>query len=81
MDYHVYILYSRSQDRFYKGHTNNIADRIRRHNNGEEIATEWGRPWVLLWSNNKNNRSEAMKLEKKLKNLNRERTLLFSKKY
>jgi len=81
MKYYVYILYSESKDRYYKGSTSNIAERIERHNNGSEIATAWGVPWVLVWNTEKSSRSEAMKLEKKLKNLSRERTMAFVKKY
>ena len=31
MTYFVYILYSESIDRYYKGHTNNIEQRLSRH--------------------------------------------------
>ncbi|PKP17775.1 MAG: excinuclease ABC subunit C [Bacteroidetes bacterium HGW-Bacteroidetes-21] len=81
MKNYVYILYSESTGRFYKGQTNNISNRLSRHNNATEIATSWGIPWVMLWFTEKENRSEAMILEKKLKNLGRERTIAFIQKY
>ena len=55
--------------------------RISRHNNGLEKSTAPGRPWLLLWSIEKSSRSEAKSLEKKLKNLSRQRTIEFMLKY
>ena len=81
MGYYVYILYSKSTNAFYKGSTNDFEDRINRHNNGEEISTMHGSPWILIWVTEKQTRSEAIILEKKLKNLSRERTMQFIMKY
>ncbi|RLD86869.1 MAG: hypothetical protein DRJ09_11225 [Bacteroidetes bacterium] len=36
MAYYVYILYSRRTDTFYKGQSNNMQDRLKRHNSGSE---------------------------------------------
>ncbi|MGE0021615.1 MAG: GIY-YIG nuclease family protein [Draconibacterium sp.] len=81
MSYFVYILYSPSTDSFYKGQTSDINDRLRRHNNKQEQPTKNGAPWTLLWVTEKNNRGEALILEKKLKNLSRDRIIEFIKKY
>ena len=81
MGFTVYILYSKTIDLFYKGQTSDIEDRLKRHNHGTEKATSGGIPWELVWSTTKSTRSEALKLEKKLKNLSRERTIQFIKKY
>jgi putative endonuclease len=81
MAYFVYILYSRSADVFYKGQTDDLPDRIQRHNQGREKATCQGVPWQLLWSVEKPDRKSAMQLEKKLKNLSRKRLLEFISKY
>ena len=81
MSYYVYILYSEDFDRYYIGQTNNIEGRIDRHNSGTETATKPYMPWVLMWTIEKQTRAEAMALEKKLKNLSRERLLIFIKKY
>ena len=81
MSYFVYILYSQSTDSFYKGQTADLADRLKRHNNKQEAATKNGAPWTLIWFTEKQTRSEALILEKKLKNLSRERTLQFIEKY
>ena len=79
--YFVYILYSESSDTFYKGQTDEIAQRLKRHNSGLNDSTKHGVPWKLLWTTQKKNRAEAMALEKKLKNLSIDRTLQFMMKY
>jgi len=79
--YYSYILYSKSIDTFYKGSTSDITERVKRHNSGSEKYTTKGSPWILLWFTEKNTRSEAYKLEMKLKNLSRKRTIDFILKY
>ena len=79
--YYVYILYSESTGSFYKGQTNNIKVRLHRHNSGFEKATASKRPWTIIWTTEKANRSEAVKLEMKLKNLDRKRLIEFMLKY
>ena len=81
MKYYVYILYSSSIDSYYKGQTSDIDDRLNRHNNGQEKATKSGVPWKLVWSTKKETRGEALILERKLKNLSKERTIQFIDKY
>ena len=81
MPHFVYILYSESIDKFYKGQTDDIHGRLIRHNNGYESATRNGIPWILLWKIEKPTRSSAMILEQKLKNLSKKRLLEFLLKY
>jgi len=81
MSYFVYILYSPSTNSFYKGQTHDLAARITRHNNGWEKFTSVGKPWILLWYTSKPNRTEALALEKKLKNLSRQKTIELMLKY
>ncbi|MDR9488582.1 GIY-YIG nuclease family protein [Salibacter sp.] len=81
MSYHVYVLYSFSVDKFYKVYTNNLEERINRHNSGREISTKFGAPWSLIWTTEKKSASKAMTLERKLKNLSRQRLLIFMNKY
>lgn len=68
----VYILYSDSSKRYYIGQTNDIVDRINRHNSGCEKSTSPHKPWRIVCQIQKASRSESMILEKKLKNLNTE---------
>ncbi len=64
----VYVLKSVKTGRHYKGQTNNLVGRIKRHNNGLEKFTSKELPWELVFYTSKESRSEAMKLERKLKN-------------
>ena len=77
----VYILYSIDFDRFYIGQSQNPLARLLYHNDGFETSTAPYRPWKLVLQLEKTNRSEAMVLEKKLKNLNRMKLLKFIEKY
>ena len=81
MDFYVYILYSEKTNQFYKGQTDNVKNRLKRHNAGKENFTSKGRPWVLLWFCQKKSRKEALALEKKLKNMSRKKLIAFMKKY
>ena len=81
MPYYVYILKSVSFLRFYIGQSNNLQDRLHRHNQQNEKATAPYAPWELIWHTQKNSRVEAIALEKKLKNLSRKRIESFMEKY
>ena len=79
--HYVYILYSASTDRYYRGQTADLGNRIARHNRGEVGSTALGVPWELVWFTEKANRSQGVLLEQKLKNLSRARLIQFMKKY
>ena len=81
MAFYVYILYSEEYDSFYKGQTNNVEERLERHNKGLVKSTSRYKPWTLIWFTEKSTRKEAVNLEKKLKNLTKERLKEFIKKY
>ncbi|MBL7918612.1 MAG: GIY-YIG nuclease family protein [Bacteroidia bacterium] len=72
MDKHfVYIIYSEKFDKYYVGQTNDFDSRLMRHNSGYEGFTKPFRPWEKILVLEKNNRAEAMDLERKLKNLSK----------
>ena len=81
MAFYVYILYASSFDRYYIGQTNNPVARLVRHNHGYEKATSPYVPWDMICLLEKSSRSEALILERKLKNLNREKLKKFIAKY
>ena len=81
MPFYVYILYSETTDRLYRGQTKDVASRLSRHNRRMEPSTSTGAPWQLLWYTEKGERSEAQNLETKLKRLSRVRLLRFMQKY
>ena len=63
----VYILYSETRSRYYSGQTADFEDRLIRHNQGREKSTKNGIPWRMVWHTQVANRSEALKLELKIK--------------
>ena len=79
--YFVYILYSEKLDKYYKGYTNNVEERLMRHNKGYETYTSKGTPWKLKLVLQKSTEREAIRLEKKLKNLNKKQLEEFIAKY
>jgi putative endonuclease len=81
MAFFVYIIHSEAHDKFYIGQTNDVEERIRRHNNGLEKFTSPYLPWLLKCVIEKSTRGDAMVLESKLKNLNRQKLLKFISKY
>jgi putative endonuclease len=79
--YTVYILYSESFDKYYIGQTANADSRVALHNAGSVLSTKPYAPWKMVCRLKKETRADAMALEKKLKNLNRQRLVLFIEKY
>jgi len=79
--YWVYILYSPGHNRYYIGQTDDFEVRFVRHNNGSEKSTKPYVPWQKVCVIEKKNRSEAVILERKLKNLNSEDLKKFIVKY
>ena len=65
--FYVYILYSEKLHRYYAGSTNNVEDRLRRHNSGQGKYTKKGVPWKLVKVYRKSTRPEAVKLEMRIK--------------
>ena len=63
----VYVLYSATRDRYYVGQTNDLPDRIRRHNEGRNKATKSGGVWTLVYSEQYETRSEAVRRESEIK--------------
>jgi putative endonuclease len=65
--YAVYVIYSSKLDRYYIGYSADVVDRLRRHNSHSKGFTCAGKPWVLVYSENYENRSDAAAREKQLK--------------
>ena len=63
----VYILYSKSLDRYYVGHTASLNDRIKRHNSGRSKATKGGIPWAIIYTEMFENKADAYKRERSIK--------------
>jgi putative endonuclease len=65
----VYILYSSNLDQYYVGHTQNMEDRLSRHNSGRSLSTKKGKPRILVYTETFETRSEAMLREKAIKQM------------
>ena len=63
----VYILESKTSGRFYVGHTNNLVDRIRRHNSGRTRANAGKGPFELVHVEYFPTRTEAALREREIK--------------
>jgi putative endonuclease len=69
--HYVYIIYSKSFDRFYIGETVNVAERIKQHNTGfyEHSSTKFVSDWSLYQSIVCENRAQALNLERFIKRM------------
>ncbi len=69
MKYYLYILYSQSRDRYYTGYSLNPEERLVEHNLGATTSTRTGRPWRLVYTEEFENKSAAIKREKAIKRM------------
>jgi len=70
MSYFVYILYNPMLDRFYVGSTQDLEDRIARHNQGRSKATKAGAPhWQLKYTEHFESLPEARRREAYIKRM------------
>lgn len=65
--YHTYVLKSSFNNDIYVGSTENIENRLHKHNSGRVKSTKGYRPWILLESKEFLTRSEAYRYEMFLK--------------
>ncbi|MBI5216378.1 MAG: GIY-YIG nuclease family protein [Ignavibacteriae bacterium] len=67
MKYAVYILRSIKTGKYYIGQTQNLEDRLARHNSGHSFSTRHGKPWEIIHIEKYDTRSDAVKRERYLK--------------
>ena len=67
MTFSIYILESLKDGSYYVGSTNNLEDRLKRHNEGRVAYTKPKRPWELVYSEEHPDRSSAAKREHEIK--------------
>ncbi len=65
--YYTYILHSESTNKYYVGYTHNLNLRIERHNAGWSKSTKSGIPWKIVYSEEYETKSEAIKREFQIK--------------
>ena len=76
MTFYVYILISKSSNQFYTGQTSNLQQRIDYHNSGKVRSTKNKGPWSFLFHTSVDSRAEALRLERKIKNLKSRKRIL-----
>ena len=64
--YHVYILQN-PHNKFYIGHTNNLAERMIRHQEDRSPYTRKKGPWRLVYSESYLTRAQAYRREREIK--------------
>lgn len=63
----VYILQSETTGKYYIRQTNNLEQRLLRHNTHPDSYTKNKGPWRVVYSEECGTRSEAMRREKQIK--------------
>jgi putative endonuclease len=71
----VYILEAIESKKYYIGQTQDLQERVRKHNEGRNLSTKAYIPWQLKWWKEFETRSEAVRIERKLKGI-KKRVLL-----
>ena len=69
MQYFVYLIISKKKNRLisYVGYTNNLAKRIKLHNEGKGAKYTRGKKWKIIYFVEYPNKSMALREEHKLK--------------
>ncbi len=67
MSFFAYVLMSLKTRRFYVGQTNDLTDRLRRHNEGRVRSTKAYAPWSMVYFEKYETRAEAVERERELK--------------
>ena len=62
----VYLILNKNNTS-YVGYTNNLKERLKKHNSSKGAKFTRGKKWILIYSKKFLNKSEAMKEEYKLK--------------
>ena len=65
----VYIIESVKIGRYYIGQTEDLDKRLKMHNQGKNLSTKPYVPWQIKWWKEYTTRSEAIRIERKLKSL------------
>ena len=67
MKYYVYIIESLVNSSLYIGYTSDLERRINEHNEGKSKFTSKKVPWKIVYTEEFNNKSDALKRERFLK--------------
>jgi putative endonuclease len=67
MSFYAYVIYSKSHNRFYKGHCSNLEKRLKQHNAGQTKSIRPFLPFELVYFEEFDSREEAVIREKYFK--------------
>ena len=69
MNYYVYLLLTKSIKKHisYVGYTNNLSNRLKKHNSSSGAKFTKGRKWKIIYSKKYSSKSKALREEYKLK--------------
>ena len=70
MKHYVYMIYSEKAKIIYKGYSLNPIERLRQHNNNESKFTSNKGEWKLIFVQEFETKTQALKREKQLKRAN-----------
>jgi len=66
--YHLYILYSKTLDKYYVGYTGNeLLERLRKHNSNHKGFTGRASDWAVCYKENFATKTEAYAREREVK--------------
>jgi len=68
MVYFVYIIKSQKDGRYYVGSTQDLEERLLRHNQGRSKYTKNRGPWKVVYLEEYSKRGDAVKRENAIKN-------------
>lgn len=69
MHYFVYILFSKKDKKLYVGCSHNVSGRIIEHNSGKVGATKNRRPFIVIYTEEFDDKGKAFNRERYLKSL------------
>ncbi len=69
MNYYVYIIYSQLKNRYYTGYSSDPAGRLIEHNLGATPSTRPGRPWTLIYTEEFEDKTAAIRRENEIKKM------------
>ena len=69
MNYNVYVIYNKQNNKIYIGQTINLATRLKQHNDSSfrKFTSRFSGEWILIYKEVFINRSQAIVREKQLK--------------
>ena len=66
--FYIYILQSEQDQSFYIGFSENLSQRLEKHNTAKSGYTATKKPWKIVYSECFDNKTDALKREKYIKN-------------